>query len=118
MLKLQQQKRTSSTIPLTVLTGAIVGSAVALLFAPRKGRDFRNDIKGKALELKSRFNNTAIKNSSSDESASHVDIYNKATMHTAKTNNIKEEPRTSKAAAMVNHLKHSKHPGSDQPEIL
>jgi Sec-independent protein translocase protein TatA len=114
MLKLQQQKRTSSTIPLTVLTGAIVGSAVALLFAPKKGSEFRSGIKSKAQELKSRFDNMALKSNDEYES----DSYSKPTMHPVETDNMKKEPRTTKAAAMVSHLKHSKPPGNEHPEIL
>jgi len=33
------------------LTGAIVGSAIALLYAPKSGKEFRKDLSGKADEF-------------------------------------------------------------------
>jgi len=117
MLKLQQQNRTSAVIPLVALTGALIGSAAALLLAPKKGSDFRNGIKDVARKLKPGFNNATAENNKGNAAHEQSYGYHKATMHAVGNDGPKEE-HPSKASAMVNHLKQSKSQNNGHPEIL
>lgn len=38
-----------------LVVGGVVGGAVALMFAPKKGEDFRRDIKEKLADVQKRF---------------------------------------------------------------
>jgi len=90
------RKNPQSVIPLTILTGAVLGCVAALLFAPKKGSEARKWINGRLDELKNRA--TEQKSAISD----HL-----ATMHPLETFNMENKP-VSKAASMVNHLKEHK----------
>jgi gas vesicle protein len=114
MFKLQQQKRTSLAIPLTVLAGALVGSAAALLFASKNGIDFRAGIKRTAKGLKDKFS-TITKGESKNKTDFPTYMQHKATMHPVKHDNIEN---VSKSAAMVHHLKQNKRADNQFPNPL
>lgn len=44
-----------------IITGALIGGATALLFAPQKGSETRNQLKMKLQELEKEMNNTKEK---------------------------------------------------------
>lgn len=110
MFKFPQRNRTSANLPLIALSGAIIGSAAALLFTPKKGSDLRNGIKDAANKLRPH-------NNSKNEPVMQSDMDHKATMHANYAGQPKDE-YVSKAAAMVNHLKESKQQNNGHPEIL
>jgi gas vesicle protein len=114
MFKLQQQKGTSLTIPLTVLAGAIVGSVAALLFAPKNGADFRAGIKSTAKDLKDKLG-AITKGESKNKTDFPTYVQHKATMHPVKHDNIEN---VSKSAAMVHHLKQNKRADNQFPNPL
>jgi gas vesicle protein len=117
MYTFKQQKKSASVIPLAILVGAAMGSAIGILFATRKGSESRKWVKDKVGDLKNIFVNDEMK--SSDEEQSHqIESFDNTnadnrvkTMHATTAAGL-EETTASKAAAMVNHLKHTKQENS------
>lgn len=106
MFKFPNQKKASAIIPLAVLAGTIIGSAVGLLLAPQKGSNLRGGLKKEAQKLGSGL----IPNGPGFR------IYSKATMHAVKVD--AKDYGLSKAAAMVSHLKQNKQDGNQFPNPL
>ncbi len=117
MYTFKKQKKSASFIPLAILVGAAMGSAIGILFATRKGSESRKWVKDKVGDLKNIFVND--KSDASDKEQSHQTesfdntnaVNGVKTMHDI-TAADSEEPTASKAAAMVNHLKHTKQENS------
>lgn len=101
MFSYEKQKK-SAIIPLTVLAGVVIGSVVTLLFAPRKGSSCRQWIRNKAGDVKGLFSNAILDDLNSDSPILCP------TMHAVKADTT-EDSTSSKAAAMVSHLKHTRH---------
>jgi gas vesicle protein len=109
MFSYKKQKKSSAIIPLTVLAGAAIGSAVTLLFAPQKGSGSRQWLKERAKDLKNLFGTAIMEDLNQDKPVLQ------SNMHAVNPGQGKDTTVT-KATAMVSHLKQMRQDSGDHTE--
>ena len=122
MFTINNEKKSPAIIPLTVLAGAVIGSAITLLLAPKKGSESRKWLMDKTKDLRSLFGNAFMESMHEDQtslqsSKEAINAPEKNTMHAVRGNR-KNEEHLSKTDAIVNRLKHTKQDHNGRPEPM